>query len=65
MDKLEVLDILSIVREEGCCNMLDRDCIIQRLEIAQENEAATYLRSLSFSEFVALLCWYSRQNLRD
>ena len=55
MEKLEVLDILSIVREEGCCNMLDRNCIIQRLRLANENEAANYLENLSSTEFVSLM----------
>lgn len=55
MEKLEVLDILSIVREEGCCNMFDRNCIIQTLKSAEENEAADYLKSLSSEEYVSLL----------
>jgi hypothetical protein len=55
MEKLEVLDILSIVRDEGCCNMLDRNCIIEVLKAAEENEAADYLKSLSSQEFVSLM----------
>ena len=55
MEKLEVLDILSIVREEGCCNMLDRNCIIQKLKLANENEAANYLKNLSSQEFISLM----------
>ena len=55
MEKLEVLDILSIVKDEGCCNMLDRDCIVQTLKSADEDEAAHYLKSLTGEEFVSLL----------
>ncbi|MGK7949912.1 MAG: hypothetical protein AB4368_14285 [Xenococcaceae cyanobacterium] len=55
MEKLEVLDVLSIIRDEGCCNMLDRNCIIQRLKSANEHEAANYLKNLSSQEFVSLL----------
>lgn len=55
MEKIEVLDVLSIIRDEGCCNMLDRNCIIQRLKSANEHEAANYLKNLSSQEFVSLL----------
>lgn len=55
MEKLEVLEILSSVRNIGCCNMLDKICIIQTLKLASENEAANYLENLSYKEYVSLL----------
>jgi hypothetical protein len=55
MEKLEVLDVLSIVRDMGCCNMLDRNCIIQTLKSANEHEAANYLKGLSSQDFISLM----------
>ena len=55
MEKSEILDILELVRELGCCNMFDRNCIIQALQQADENQAADYLTHLTSTEFVSLL----------
>lgn len=55
MEKLEILDILSIIRIEGCCNMLDRNCIVQRLISAKEYKAVKYLQNLEPGEFFSLV----------
>ena len=65
MEKLEVLDILSLVRDMGCCNMFDKNCIIKTLNLAGENEAVDYLKSLTPEEFVSLLSKDLRDYLRD
>ena len=65
MEKLEVLDILSIVRDMGCCNMLDRNCIIQTLKLANENAAVNYLENLSSKEYVSLLSKDLSDYLKD
>lgn len=55
MEKLENLPFLSIIKQAGYCNMLDRNCIIQALQLADENEAANYLKNLTSEEFFSLL----------
>jgi hypothetical protein len=46
MDKHEVLEVLSLVRDTGCCNMLDTNCIFQALELGEEYEVLSYLSEL-------------------
>ena len=55
MEKLEVLELLSEIKEMGCCNMFDRNCIYQTLKTAKEHKAAKYLNNLTSSEFISLL----------
>lgn len=55
MEKLEILDILLDIRKIGCCNMIDRNCIIRVLKAAGENEAVDYIENLSSEEFFRLL----------
>lgn len=55
MNKLEVLEVLSLIKDLGCCNMLDRSCLIQALELANEHKIANYLKNLTSQEFIFLL----------
>ena len=55
MKKSEILELLSEIKEMGCCNMLDRNCLYQTLKAAGELKAAKYLKSLTSSEFIVLL----------
>ena len=55
MEKLEVLELLSEIKEMGCCNMFDRNCLYKTLKAAGEPETAKYLKNLTSSEFVTLL----------
>jgi hypothetical protein len=55
MDKHEVLEVLSLVRDTGCCNMLDTKCIFQALELGEKYEILSYLSELSTRELYNLL----------
>lgn len=61
MEKSEILELLLEIKEIGCCNMFDRNCIYQTLKLAKEHEAAEYLKNLTSNEFVSLLCSISRR----
>ena len=55
MEKSEILELLLEIKEIGCCNMFDRNCIYQTLKEADELEAAEYLEKLTSKEFVSFL----------
>jgi hypothetical protein len=55
MDKCEVLEVLSLIRDTGCCNMLDTKCIFQALELGEKYEILSYLNGLPTKELYNLL----------
>lgn len=63
-EKIEVLTVLSIIRDIGCCNMFDRSCIVKALKLVNENKVANYINSLSSQDYYSLLSQVKSEYLR-